>query len=84
MLPVRSAAPATRPGSDPTVASNVACIAWRVAFDEPSSNVGRSSVHPATPVPLHAACHSGVATTSALRAVHAAWAAAPTVPTCFR
>jgi len=44
----------------------------------------RAFLGDAVPVAFHAACHSGVATTSVLRAVHAAWAAAPTVPTWFR
>ena len=58
VLPVRSAAPDTRPGKWSRTAPRTLAIAWRVAIFSPCSNVGRASSQPFVPVPCQAASHA--------------------------
>ena len=77
MLPVRSAAPATRPGRNGSVALIAVSIALRVAIFSPAAATGSASIQPGMPVAPHAACHSGVATNASLREAQSEWVALP-------
>ena len=55
VLPVRSAPPATRPGTSSTMALRHGLRAWRVATFSPGFHVGSLSANPARPWPRHAA-----------------------------
>ena len=78
LLPVRSAEPASRPGSLATVASMHWLMACRVASWVPASKPGRSSAQPGSPCPACAASQAARSPSQAAkRSVQAAWRSAP-------
>ena len=58
VLPVRSAAPEMKPGTESRQAVRTFAMAWRVATLVPSSNAGSPASQPFTPVPAQHASHA--------------------------